>query len=57
MQKVNYINLNPVRAGLVERAIDYRWSSARYWQRCETEDEPLKVDLDQINWHKPKDRA
>ncbi len=57
MQKVNYINLNPVRAGLVERVIDYRWSSTRYWQRCETEDEPLKVDLDQINWHKPKDRA
>jgi len=33
MQKVNYIHLNPVRAGLVERAIDYRWSSARIWQR------------------------
>jgi REP element-mobilizing transposase RayT len=29
MQKVNYIHLNPVRAGLVEKAIDYRWSSAR----------------------------
>ncbi|MDQ3012192.1 MAG: transposase [Acidobacteriota bacterium] len=57
MQKANYIHLNPVRAGLVERAIDYRWSSARYWQRCETEDEPLKVDLDQINWHKPNGRA
>ena len=27
MQKVNYIHLNPVRAGLVERAVDYRWSS------------------------------
>jgi putative transposase len=32
MQKVNYIHLNPVRAGLVERAIDYRWSSARICQ-------------------------
>src|SRR5256886_10703913 len=41
MQKVNYIHLNPVRAGLVERAIDYRWSSARIWQRCESDDEPL----------------
>jgi REP element-mobilizing transposase RayT len=28
MQKVNYIHLNPVRAGLVDRATDYRWSSA-----------------------------
>ena len=27
MQKVNYIHQNPVRAGLVERAEDYRWSS------------------------------
>jgi REP element-mobilizing transposase RayT len=50
MQKVNYIHQNPVRAGLVERAIDYRWSSARFWQRCETEDEPLRVDLDRIEW-------
>src|SRR4029450_2807567 len=32
MEKVNYIHLNPVRAGLVEQAIDYRWSSARIWQ-------------------------
>lgn len=55
--EVNYIHLNPVRAGLVERAIDYRWSSARIWQRCETEDEPMLVDLDQINWHKPTGRA
>ena len=29
MQKLNYIHQNPVRAGLVERAVDYRWSSAR----------------------------
>lgn len=50
MEKVNYIHLNPVRAGLVERAIDYRWSSARIWQRCPTEDEPLNVDLKQIAW-------
>ena len=33
MEKVNYIHLNPVRAGLVERAIDYRWSSARIWPK------------------------
>jgi len=52
MRKVNYIHQNPVRAGLVERAIDYRWSSARYWQRCETDDEPLRVDIDRIEWRR-----
>ena len=31
---------------LVERAIDYRWSSARIWQRCASEDESLMVDID-----------
>ncbi|ADB18706.1 protein of unknown function DUF1568 [Pirellula staleyi DSM 6068] len=29
--KLDYIHLNPVRAGLVDRAIDWRWSSARYY--------------------------
>jgi len=52
MQKVNYIHQNPVRAELAERAIDYRWSSARYWQRCETDDEPLQVDFDRIEWRR-----
>jgi hypothetical protein len=26
---LRYVDLNPVRAGLVDRAADYRWSSAR----------------------------
>lgn len=52
MQKVNYIHLNPVRAGLVERAIDYRWSSARIWKGCPLEDEPLMVDINQIEWRR-----
>jgi hypothetical protein len=52
MQKVNYIHQNPVRARLVERAMDYRWSSGRFWQRCETEDEPLRVDLNRIEWRR-----
>ncbi|HEV7743939.1 MAG TPA: transposase [Pyrinomonadaceae bacterium] len=52
MQKVNYIHLNPVRAGMVERATDYRYSSARIWQRCPMDDEPLKVDIDQIKWRR-----
>ena len=57
MQKVNYIHLNPVRAGLVERAGDYRWSSARLWQGCATDNEPLAVDLDCIEWRKSVARA
>ena len=52
MQKVNYIHLNPVRADLIEKPIDYRWSSARFWGRCPTEDEPLRVDIDRIVWRR-----
>jgi putative transposase len=54
MQRVNYIHQNPVRAGWVERAEDYRWSSIRYWNRWPREDEPLCVDLDKIAWRKPR---
>jgi len=50
MQKVNYIHQNPVRAGLVERAEDYRWSSVRCWQRNMTEDEPLLMEIERIIW-------
>lgn len=52
MEKANYIHQNPVRAGLVERAEDYRWSSIRCWQGKPLEDEPLLMNLDQIVWHK-----
>ncbi|MEP6912362.1 MAG: transposase [bacterium] len=52
MQKVNYIHQNPVRAGLVETAEDYRWSSVRIWKRCPLEDEPLTVDIGRINWRR-----
>ena len=50
MEKLNYIHQNPVRAGLVERAIDYHWSSARTWQGCPLENEPLLMDKDLIYW-------
>jgi REP element-mobilizing transposase RayT len=52
IEKANYIHQNPVRAGLVERAEDYRWSSARCWVGKPLEDEPLFVDIDQIDWDK-----
>jgi REP element-mobilizing transposase RayT len=51
IEKVNYIHMNPVRAGLVERPEEYRRSSYRCWKRQPLEDEPLKMDLDQISWH------
>jgi REP element-mobilizing transposase RayT len=52
MEKVNYIHLNPVRAGLVERPEEYRWSSARGWRRSPAEDEPLRLDIDKIIWRR-----
>lgn len=50
MQKVSYIHLNPVRAGLVEHPDDYRFSSARLWHKRALEDEPLTTDHLQIDW-------
>jgi len=52
MQRVNYIHQNPVRAGLVERAEDYRWSSQRCWSGTTGDDEPVSVDFDSISWQK-----
>ncbi len=57
MQKVRYLHANPVRAGLVQRAEEYRWSSARIWLGRPAEDEPLPVDIDQIRWHRPAGRG
>ena len=52
MEKLNYIHQNPVRAGLVENARDYRWSSARIWQGRPLENEPLLIDKDLIYWRR-----
>ncbi len=54
MQRVDYLHQNPVRAGLVERAGDYRWSSVRCWKGWPREDEPLLPDLDEIVWRRPR---
>ena len=45
LEKVQYIHENPVRAGLDETAVDWRWSSARWseWRRC------VGVDLTTVN--------
>jgi putative transposase len=52
LEKLNYVHQNPVRAGLVEQAVDYRWSSARIWRRCGVDTEPLAVDIDRVEWRK-----
>ncbi|QDU41298.1 Transposase IS200 like protein [Maioricimonas rarisocia] len=31
-EKLTYMHMNPVRAGLVERAVDWPWSSARWYE-------------------------
>ncbi|MGB7068213.1 MAG: transposase [Pyrinomonadaceae bacterium] len=50
MQKVNYIHQNPVRAGMVEQAEDYRYSSARLWKRKPLDNEPFLTDHTKIKW-------
>jgi REP element-mobilizing transposase RayT len=54
IQKVNYVHQNPVRAGLVDRATDYLYSSARIWNGRPLDAEPLMVDIDQIEWRRSR---
>jgi putative transposase len=50
MQRVPYTHQNPVRANLVKRPEEYRWSSVRCWTRNISDDEPLLMDIDRIKW-------
>jgi len=50
MQKVSYIHLNPVRAGMVEHPDEYIYSSARQWHARMLENEPLVTDHSVIDW-------
>ena len=50
MQKVNYIHQNPVRAGFVQKAEDYLYSSVRIWHRRRIDEEPLDIDAEKIEW-------
>ena len=50
MEKVNYIHINPVRAGLVKVPDDYLYSSSRQWHGKPIENEPLITDHKMINW-------
>lgn len=47
-QKVDYIHLNPVRAGLVSSPLEYRYSSARSWAQ-HGNGEPLLTDHKNID--------
>jgi putative transposase len=50
-REVDYINKNPVERGLVERAVDWEWSSAR-WYAGEREGQ---VEIDEIqDWDRPR---
>jgi putative transposase len=40
-EKLDYMHLNPVKAGLVQRAEDWRWSSARCYTRQQTVGVPV----------------
>ena len=50
MEKVNYIHLNPVRAGFAKLPDEYLYSSSRLWHRRQLENEPLLTDHRQIKW-------
>jgi len=41
-EKLEYMHLNPVRARLVERAADWRWSSARWYLEKQTVGVPIQ---------------
>jgi len=41
-EKLNYMHLNPVRAGLVARAVDWVWSSARLYELGQTVGVPIQ---------------
>ena len=53
-----YIDLNPLRAGLVERPEDYRWNSLGYHLQTENKDQFLSTDfgLKEFNVKSEKER-
>lgn len=50
MQKVNYIHLNPVRAGLAKHPDEYLYSSSRQWHGLALQNESLVTDHLKIKW-------
>ncbi|ADG68431.1 protein of unknown function DUF1568 [Planctopirus limnophila DSM 3776] len=48
LRMIDYIHLNPVRRGLVERAADWEWSSAAW--HAEGKPSPIRVDAIPPEW-------
>ncbi len=46
-----YIDLNPVRAGLVRRPEEYRWCSLGYHLQTDNRDDFLSLDFGLIDWN------
>jgi hypothetical protein len=45
-----YVDLNPIRAGVVKRPEDYRWSSLGYHVQSRNKGELLSVDFGMKEW-------
>jgi len=55
VKKAFYIHQNPVENGIVDHAVDYAYSSARFWSRRPLlENEPIEVDLKDLNWRQSR---
>jgi putative transposase len=50
-QKLNYLHLNPVRAGLCEHPADWKWSSYRAYLPHKSVEVPIEIDW-QAYWKK-----
>ena len=47
---IDYIHLNPVRRGLVERARDWKWSSDRWYESDRQENDPDLPTIHGLPW-------
>ncbi len=52
-----YIDLNPLRAGLVERPEDYRWNSLGYHLQTDNKDQFLSTDFGLEEFNPPPDKC
>jgi hypothetical protein len=44
-EKLDYMHLNPVRRGLVVRAVDWKWSSARWYVLGKSVGIPIRMPI------------
>jgi putative transposase len=42
-ENLSYMHMNPVRRGLVSRAVDWKWSSARWYLQGKTVGTPIRM--------------